>query len=533
MSEFNAQNLANTAWACSTLAMPDEPLLAAIASAAMAKINHFIPLELANLAWSFATLGVGNTPFLEAIASAASASLPQFRPCSLAILAWSFARLSWLPGPLMNSISAASRRNITAYGPQELANTAWSYATLSVDDRPLFAAIASASRRSLLQFTPQHLTNTAWSFAELSVWDCPLMTAISSAASRRISALRFGDAHTLLWSLERSEPFARLWLTFEAWIECGIATDVLDLGVLLPGSEALRDPLREHRAWHVIGALAPLRRDVQEIVAGATRNRVNPAAYVDKAVMGGALAGTQVARHGGHAQHKLAMLVQHVEALARRGPGAAEAVLGAVVGFSLKRFNHWLKVAAGLKGALIDCVLGHAGEPGHRLRLELGAFVGYSGIRLSGVAARARPWARPSRAWRVTSLEVEPLHVCVARHMLNLAERSGLAEVCTGQARDLIPRLADEAGGLGLGLVFMDHRGTRFHEERRLLEGRLAPCPGAGSLCDNVLHPGAPVLLWEEARPGAPRAATVWSLPEFGGEGCIEDWMAFARWEQP
>mmetsp|Transcript_30534 Transcript_30534/g.94894 ORF Transcript_30534/g.94894 Transcript_30534/m.94894 type:complete len:101 (+) Transcript_30534:994-1296(+) len=77
----------------------------------------------------------------------------------------------------------------------------------------------------------------------------------------------------------------------------------------------------------------------------------------------------------------------------------------------------------------------------------------------------------------------------------------------------------------------MDHRGTRFHEELRLLERQSMPLPRMDTICDNVLHPGAPVFLWEETRPGALRAATVWSLPEFGGEGCIEDWMAFARYE--
>merc|ERR1712060_695889 len=105
------------------------------------------------------------------------------------------------------------------------------------------------------------------------------------------------------------------------------------------------------------------------------------------------------------------------------------------------------------------------------------------------------------------------------------------AEVRTGQAKDLLPKMVDELGELSLGLAFMDHKGTRFHEELYLFERQHMPSVQMDTICDNVLHPGAPVFLWEETRPGMPRTATVWSLPEFGGEGCIEDWMAFERYE--
>merc|ERR1712113_271564 len=130
-----------------------------------------------------------------------------------------------------------------------------------------------------------------------------------------------------------------------------------------------------------------------------------------------------------------------------------------------------------------------------------------------------------------TSLEVDPLHVCIARHMLNLGEQSGLAEVRAGQVRDLLPRIMDEVGGLSLGLIFMDHRGTRFHTELHLCEKALLVSAQMDTICDNVLHPGAPAFLWEETRPINARTVTIWSLPEFGAESCIEDWMAFERYE--
>jgi len=467
-------------------------------------------------------------PLLQAIAAASLKRLTEFQSYNLAILAWAFARLGWAHRPLLAAIAseARPRRSLEAYSAQELANTAWAFATLGLTDAPLLDSIAAASLSRIHHYSPQHLTNTAWAFAELFVWHAPLMPALASAALRRIRELRFGDGHTLLWSLERGFSRFEIWATFEQLVDGKLATDVLDFGVLLTTYEAVRCARHEARLWHLIGADTPVRRDMQEIIAGVTGGERRLGAWVGKD--SNDLVGAQVARHGGHAQHKLAMLVQHLEAVVSRGPQVASTVLEEVVEFSLKKFNYWMKVAADVKATLINNVLDHAQPALHRVRVELGAYVGYSGLRLAG-AIRAYP-VEPL-AWRVFSLEVEPLHVCVARHLLNLGERAGLAEVRTGQVRDLIPRIVDELGQLSVGLAFMDHRGTRFHDEVCLFERQVMLSSQMDVIADNVLHPGAPVFLWEETRPNSLRAAIVWSVPEFGGEGCIEDWMAFERYE--
>jgi len=330
--------------------------------------------------------------------------------------------------------------------------------------------------------------------------------------------------------MERGVDAELLCFNFRRLLEGSVSFDVIDFGAVLLCCESWRNSAWESNVWGLVSKVAPLRRDIQEIVAGATGHDPDPTTYMDKRDLDGRFLGAQVARHGGHAQHKLAMLVQHVEAVLSRGPHVGQDVLQAIVDFSLKKFNYWLKVAADLKGALIDFVLDHAPPSEQALRLELGAFVGFSGLRLAGVTKR-RP-ARVQKQRCVMSLEVDPLHVCIARHMLNLGERAWLAEVRCGQARDLIPRIMDDAGGLSLELVFMDHRGTRFHEELRSLERHYMLRVGADIICDNVLHPGAPVFLWEETSPTGARRAMIWSVPEFGSEGCIEDWMAF-EWYVP
>lgn len=266
---------------------------------------------------------------------------------------------------------------------------------------------------------------------------------------------------------------------------------------------------------------------MQEIVSGTTGYPFNANAFIDRHRVATDFFGAQVARHGGHAQHKLSMLVQYVEYVHARVAGgtASQDVLNAIVEFSKQKLNYWLKVAGEAKGTLIDGILALATGPGHQIRLEFGAFVGFSTLRLASVAEAGVP------SWRVQSLEVDPLHVCVSRHMLNLGERAQAAEVCTGQVKDLLPRMLADFGAGSAGLVFMDHRGTRFHSEFRILESTELFSPNADILCDNVLHPGAPIYLWQESQLWLQRRLCIWSLPEFGGESRIEDWMAHEKYE--
>lgn len=212
-------------------------------------------------------------------------------------------------------------------------------------------------------------------------------------------------------------------------------------------------------------------------------------------------------------------------ALTREIPkGVGAAVLEAVVAYTKLKANYWLKVAAGQKAELIDKVIMRPRLSGSScIRLEYGAYVGYSGLRLSGADADNIECAS-----RVISFEVDTLHCCFARHLLNVAERAALVEVWAGQAHGLAPRCTEEFGSCAVSLLFMDHRGTRFHTDFAPLVQQQLLRPSHDVLADNVLNPGAPIYLWEIYWPGA-NAATytvVWSLTEFGGggEAYTEDW---------
>merc|ERR1712032_567127 len=66
-SQWDAQALANTAWACSAIAMKHVPLLQSIAAASLRRITEEKSQERSNTAWAFATMELKDWPLMEAI----------------------------------------------------------------------------------------------------------------------------------------------------------------------------------------------------------------------------------------------------------------------------------------------------------------------------------------------------------------------------------------------------------------------------------------------------------------------------------
>merc|ERR1712050_758446 len=171
--------------------------------------------------------------------------------------------------------------------------------------------------------------------------------------------------------------------------------------------------------------------------------------------------------------------------------------------------GQWLKVAGLEKAQILESGFKARPPITHELIAEFGAYVGYTAVRLSHMI-------RPSRAHvGVMSFEVNPVHVCVARHMLDLGEVAHVGEVKAGQAKDALPRLNEEVGSRSIGYSFMDHRGTIFHQDFSLLERYNLFGRRARFVTDNTLNPGAPVFLWERLRMhegGGRTLTTPWSL---------------------
>jgi predicted O-methyltransferase YrrM len=117
---------------------------------------------------------------------------------------------------------------------------------------------------------------------------------------------------------------------------------------------------------------------------------------------------------------------------------------------------------------------------GARTALEIGTLGGYSTIWL----ARALP-----ADGRLISLEYDPAHADLARANIARAGLDRVAEVRTGAALDLLPRIAAEPGAGPFDLVFID---ADKPNNPRYVEWALRLArPGSLIVVDNVVRGGA------------------------------------------
>jgi len=206
---------------------------------------------------------------------------------------------------------------------------------------------------------------------------------------------------------------------------------------------------------------------------------------------------------------------------------AVDQVLRLLDSFAQRR-EHWLKVAGGAKAEVLETAFeSHPWQP-HEVTLECGTFLGYSAMRLASLAHKRFSGVLGAR---IMTVEVDPVHACIARHFIDLAGCSRIAEVSIGQVKDVLPRFVENFGFHALGLVFMDHKGTIFHTDLESLELLNLLGPQCLEVADNVALPGAPLLLWHLAF-GPSWDLKVHAMMEFL-EPNTEDWMAVASYQGP
>lgn len=208
-------------------------------------------------------------------------------------------------------------------------------------------------------------------------------------------------------------------------------------------------------------------------------------------------------------------LLQHVFRTAVRGK--PNTVCDAIEKFGEGVLRgQWLKVAgAGKVPVLQACV--QAAPPGGFV-LEIGAYCGFSSSKL----AQAVPDAH------ITTLEVDPVHVIISRNIHQFGGLQQQIDVWTGHSKDILSRLSGRYGGPGnllYSVAFFDQKGSRYDEDLTTLERLGMLYPGSVCVADNVLKPGAPILLWHvgQSGPGGYHAQVV-SMREFAMPA--EDWMS-------
>mmetsp|Transcript_36868 Transcript_36868/g.102308 ORF Transcript_36868/g.102308 Transcript_36868/m.102308 type:complete len:267 (-) Transcript_36868:63-863(-) len=188
--------------------------------------------------------------------------------------------------------------------------------------------------------------------------------------------------------------------------------------------------------------------------------------------------------------------------------------------------EHWLKVAGGAKAEVLEGMFASRAWGPYEVALECGTFVGYTASRLAVQMCRQGAGSASSR---IMTIEVNPVHACIARHFLDLAGLAQVVEVSVGQVRDVLPRLVESFGVRALGFVFMDYKGSIFHADLELLELLGALGRRCIVVADNVALPGAPLLLWHLAF-GPSWDLQAYAMMEFL-EHNTEDWVAVGTYQ--
>jgi len=210
-------------------------------------------------------------------------------------------------------------------------------------------------------------------------------------------------------------------------------------------------------------------------------------------------------------------------------PGTVLNLLGLLETFAQSR-EHWLKVAGGAKAEVLEHAFRSRVWADFEVALECGTFVGYTAARLALLLGRGSE-VRGLLTARVTTIEVDPVHACIARHFIDIAGIASVVEVSIGQVRDVVPRVVESFGARALGFIFMDYKGSIFHVDLELLEHIDAVAHCGLEVADNVALPGAPLLLWHLAFSRS-WSLTAYAMMEFY-EPNTEDWMALGEYAGP
>jgi len=124
VSEFAAQELANTVWAFAHVEMKDVPLVHSLAIEAQQKMMTFRAQDVANTVWAYAVLEIGYEPLADATACRTCVLIPggEFVPQNLSNTVWAFAKIAVYDVPLLDAIGVALFDRLHSLDTQNLSN---------------------------------------------------------------------------------------------------------------------------------------------------------------------------------------------------------------------------------------------------------------------------------------------------------------------------------------------------------------------------------------------------------------------------
>lgn len=361
--------------------------------------------------------------------------------------------------------------------------------------------------------------NIAWGFARSSARSQGLLDNIFERIFERPEEVDFQAVHALCgatWTLSEGHL---AWELMEGRARHGLALDATSHGFLLMHGTWSGCHKREVQVLMALAACIPVEVLRPTIARGITINTVFDGIFEPQR----GLLQSPNDDHAWYRYQKLGLLVHFVEATALQG--SPQSLLSCIEGFVKDGHRRWLKIAGGPKASVIDAATNTRPLSSHEIGIEMGCFVGYTAIRLGWRLGSQGLWGASLRTGAL-STELEAVHVCIGRHHIDGARLSCATEVWPGHIPWATPRYIEQFGSYSAGFIFMDHKGTRFHDDLGDCSAlRLLP-PRSRLLCDNVLKPGAPSHLWMHHRaPLYGHSAVVWALHEFL-EPDLEDWQS-------
>lgn len=214
-------------------------------------------------------------------------------------------------------------------------------------------------------------------------------------------------------------------------------------------------------------------------------------------------------------------LLQHV--LERARPLDAASVCATADSFGEEVFSTsgtWSKFAGGVKAEVLSAAC--TGAPPRGRVLEIGTYCGYSAVRMA--------MALPEVC--ILTLEVDPIHVVVARNMIIMAGLSSRVDVWTGHSKYVLARLSCylRNASLRFSAVFMDRWASQYGEDFDLISRHGLLQPGALVIADNLLRTGGLLYMWKVHKQTHFTSQLV-RVREFGMHA--EDWMSVTVQTRP
>ncbi|KAB1255134.1 Catechol O-methyltransferase [Camelus dromedarius] len=161
--------------------------------------------------------------------------------------------------------------------------------------------------------------------------------------------------------------------------------------------------------------------------------------------------------------------------------GDPQSVVRAIDTYCLTK--EWAMNVGDKKGQIVDAVVQ---ELRPSVLLELGAYVGYSAVRMARLLL---PGAR------LLTIELNPDYAAITQQMLDFAGLQDRVTLVVGASQDIIPQLKKKYDVDTLDMVFLDHWKDRYLPDTLLLEECGLLRKGTVLLADNVICPGTPEFL--------------------------------------